>query len=94
VNGDGLVQVGTELTDSISRPQYSAIYQTPANSTAVTLQGYTVKAGDQMDATVTHMNGGYTMYLVDYTAGGIGRLPSTREITRERRQRSSWRRRS
>ena len=26
-DGDSLVQTGTELTDSISSPQYSAVYQ-------------------------------------------------------------------
>jgi Peptidase A4 family len=67
--GDGLVQVGTLLADSAFGPAYTAVYQTPTSGGPVTLSGYTVKPGDLMDATVLYQNGGYTMYLVDYTAG-------------------------
>ena len=67
--GDGLVQVGTLLADSAFGPTYSLVYQTPANSTEVTVSGYTIKPGDEMDATVLYQNGGYQMYMVDYTAG-------------------------
>jgi hypothetical protein len=69
-NGDGLVRVGTQLTDSVLGPSYTLVYQTPATGgEEVTVSGYTIKPGDEMDATVLYQNGGYQMYMVDYTAG-------------------------
>jgi Peptidase A4 family len=68
--GDGLVQVGTQLADSVFGPAYTLVYQTPATGgQEVTVSGYTIQPGDEMDATVLYQNGGYQMYMVDYTAG-------------------------
>ncbi|HYZ56915.1 MAG TPA: G1 family glutamic endopeptidase [Streptosporangiaceae bacterium] len=69
------VQVGTLMTNgSLARnlhghPLYSAFYETPATSGAVTISGFTVRAGDDMAAEVEYLNGSFQMFLWDYTSG-------------------------
>jgi hypothetical protein len=65
----GLQAVGIGTGQCALPPCYSAVWETPATSKAVTIPGFAVHPGDEMTASVKYGNSGFQMTLLDSTTG-------------------------